>query len=161
MLAPQLRADPADLRLRRLERGTRTEPGQHPRASGRPALEDGARRVLLDWKPEFRDVGVDGPDEPGRHHADDREQLIGLVTMRSARADGTSDDLRAPTEPAHPQTMAEDDGAVGARGILLRRERPAQRGCDADEAQVAGRDRLSPHAFGAVAGVQRESRARG
>ena len=133
--------DGGHLRLRGLERDARLQPGDGlvlvlPAARPRPAL----------WDIELARPAL-GEPEAGRHDANHGARP-------PVERDHPAHDVRAAAVPPLPQAVPQHDHAdIAAFELVLRPERAADGGLDAEHVEEAAGDVRAPDALGLLAGL--------
>ena len=79
--------------------------------------------------------------ESRRHHADDR-------AGPSVRRDGETEHVRASAQPRLPELVTQEDDAVAALFVLLRRKDPAERGLHPERGEHVRRRQQAGDLFG-------------
>ncbi len=104
---------------------------------------------VLETEERREDVGgLPAPVEIPRHDADHREAL-------PAQDEGAAEDAGVAAESPLPESLAQEDDAVGARLLLLRAERPAEDRSLPERRERPRRDLPPVDALGLAHGVRR------
>src|SRR5882762_4737643 len=79
------------------------------------------------------DFGIRGVGDRGFEDADDRGRSIAET---AAKAKGLTDDRGIALESGRPETIGQDDDAIGFRAVILRADETAEDGMEADHLKI-------------------------